>query len=115
MPDLIVSSDAVRARSTAEAVGAALGYEGRIIRHPSLYHAKPQDVYDVLHEIGGEAHSVLVVAHNPGLEELIHEMTGEYHGMVTTGLVVLDVPIERWSELDSSISASIAETWSPHD
>ena len=113
VPDLIVSSDAVRARSTAEAVAETLGDTHDIIKHPALYHAKPEDVFEVLHEVGGDAQSVLIVAHNPGLEELIHQMTGVYHGMVTTGLVVLEVPIERWTELDSSVTASIAQTWSP--
>ena len=113
MPDLIVSSDAVRARSTAQAAAAALGYARDIVTHPSLYHAKPADVFDVLHEVAGDAHTVLIVGHNPGLEELIHQITGEHHGMVTTALVVLDVQVDRWSDRDGTTPASIAETWEP--
>lgn len=115
VPDLIVTSDAVRARSTAEAAASTLGYTREILRHPSLYLAKTSDVYDVLNEVGGDAASVMIVGHNPGLEELVHELTGERHGMTTAALVVVDLPIERWSELDSSIPGTIADTWQPRE
>ena len=115
MPDMIITSDAVRARSTAEAVAKALGYARDIIAHPSLYHAKPEDVFGLLHDAAGDAHTVLIVGHNPGLEELVSQLTGEPHGLATTALVALDVPIDRWSEIDGSITASIAETWQPRD
>jgi phosphohistidine phosphatase len=115
LPDAIITSDAVRARTTAQAVATALGHARDIITHPSLYHAKPEDVFDVLHDVAGNARTVLIVGHNPGLEELVHQLTGEHHGLVTTALVVLDVPIDRWRDLDGNVAASIAETWEPGD
>jgi phosphohistidine phosphatase len=115
MPDAIITSDAVRARTTAQAVAAALGYPRDVITHPALYHAKPSDVFDVLHDAAGNAKTVLIVGHNPGLEELVHKLTGEHHGMPTTALVVLDVPIDRWRDLDSRVVATIAEAWEPGD
>jgi phosphohistidine phosphatase len=115
VPDAIISSDAVRARSTAQAVATELGKARDVVTHPSLYHAKPEDIFEVLHELAGDAHTVLIVGHNPGLEELIHQLTGEYHGMVTAALVVLDVQIDRWTDLDSTTPASIAETWAPRE
>ena len=115
LPDLTITSDAVRADETAKAVIAALGGTHHIVKHPSLYLATPQAVIDVLREVGGNPKSVMIVGHNPGLEELIHELTGEHHSMPTTALVVIDVPIDRWSELDSSSGASIAESWQPRE
>jgi phosphohistidine phosphatase len=115
MPDVIITSDAVRARTTAQAVATAAGYSRDIVADPSLYHAKPADVIDVLNGVADEAHTVLIVGHNPGLEDLVRQLTGEPHGMVTAALVELDVPIDRWSELDGTIAASIVETWQPRD
>jgi phosphohistidine phosphatase len=115
MPDVIITSDAVRARTTAEAVAKAAGYSRDIVADPSLYHAKPEDVVDVLNGVADEAHTVLIVGHNPGLEDLVSQLTGEHHGLVTTALVALDVPIDHWSELDGTIAASIVETWQPRD
>jgi len=115
VPDVIVTSDAVRARSTADAVAAALGYTQRIVAHPSLYLAEPKVAIDVLREVAGEARVVLVVGHNPGLEGLVYELTGESHQMVTTGLVVVDLPIDRWSDLDRDAAGTMADTWQPRE
>ena len=115
MPDLIVTSDAVRARTTAQAVADAAGYARNIIVAPSLYHAKPDDVLGVLNEVQDEMRTVLIVGHNPGLENLVLQLTQIHHGLVTAALVELAVPIDSWSELDSTIGASIVDTWQPRD
>jgi phosphohistidine phosphatase len=115
MPDLIITSDAVRARTTAEAVAKAAGYSRALVVTPSLYHATPEDVLDVLQDAPDEAHTVLIVGHNPGLEDLVGQLTGEHHGLPTTALVELEVPIDRWRDLDRTIAAAIVETWQPRD
>ena len=93
----------------------AAGYPREIVVEPSLYHAKPEDVFDVLSHAQDEAHSVLIVGHNPGLEDLVQQLTGEPHRLPTAALVELDVPIDRWSDLDATITASIVETWQPRE
>jgi phosphohistidine phosphatase len=113
MPDVIMTSDAVRAHTTAQAVAAAAGYSREIVADPSLYLAKPEDLIDVLNSVTDEADTVLIVGHNPGLEELVQLLTGEYHGLGTATLVELDVPIDRWSDLHGTIAASIVEKWQP--
>jgi phosphohistidine phosphatase len=115
MPDVIITSDAVRALTTAQAVARAAGYAREVIAEPSLYHAKPDDVIGVLNGVADDAHTVLIVGHNPGLEEVVYQLTGERYGLATAALVELDVPIDRWSELDATISASIVQTWQPRD
>lgn len=109
-PDAIITSDAVRARTTAEAVAKAAGYAGAIVIEPSLYHATPQAVIEVLNGVAGAAQTVLIVGHNPGLEDLVRRLTGEYHAMPTAALIELELPIEQWSELDVTIAASVAST-----
>jgi phosphohistidine phosphatase SixA len=56
---------------------------------------------------------VLIVGHNPGLEELVRVLTEEYHALGTAALIELDLPIDCWSDLDATIAASIVETWQP--
>jgi len=115
MPDIIITSDAVRARTTAQAVADAAGYPRDIVTSPSLYHAKPDDLLDALNGVSDEAATVLIVGHNPGLEDFVLLLTGEHHGLVTAALVELDLPIDRWSDLDGTVAASIVETWQPSD
>lgn len=114
-PDVIITSDAVRARTTAEAVAKAAGYSREIVIEPSLYHATPKAVLDLLTAVRDEAQTVLIVGHNPGLEELVRQLTGEHHVLATAALVELEVPIGHWSELDLTIAASVLQTWHPGD
>ena len=114
VPDLIVSSDAVRARETAAAAATAAGYTREIVVKPSLYHATPADAIAVLKGVSNQtARTVLIVGHNPGLEDLVSRLSGKHHDMVTAAIVELAVPIDRWSELDLTIAATIEETWQP--
>ena len=48
IPDVVISSDAVRARLTAEAVVEAARYAGEILLDPRLYMAGPADIRDAL-------------------------------------------------------------------
>jgi phosphohistidine phosphatase len=114
-PDIIVTSDAVRARATAQAVSQACGYGGEVIKEPSLYHATPEDAIEVVTRISDAAQSAMIVGHNPGLEELVSKLSGESHGMPTAALFVFDLPIARWRELDLSVDATIVESWQPRD
>ena len=114
LPDLIITSDAVRARTTAEAVAETAGYSREIIIEPTLYHAKPGDVLAVLRGVRTEARTVLVVGHNPGLEELVQELTGEHRDLPTAALVHIAMEIDEWSEVSAS-AGSIVDTWRPRD
>jgi phosphohistidine phosphatase len=114
VPDLIITSDAVRARETAQAVARAAGYTREIVIEPSLYHAGPEAAIAVLNTVSDDtAHTVLLVGHNPGLEELVKRLSGEDHVLVTAALVELAVPIDRWSDLTPTLAASMVERWQP--
>lgn len=116
MPDLIVSSDAVRARLTAEAMAAAAGYPGTIQLDPRLYHANPAAIIDVLaSEIDGDEARVMIVGHNPGLEELVRKLTGEPTDMPTAALARIDLPIDRWSDLRTTTRGTLDGFWRPKD
>ena len=77
IPDVVISSDAVRARLTAEAVVEAARYVGEILLDPHLYLACPADILSLLRTVREKAETVMIVGHNPGLEELVEQLTGE--------------------------------------
>ena len=116
VPDVVVTSDAVRARSTAEAVAKAAGYTNTVLLEPLLYLATPDVILDVvsgLPDDGGT--SAMIVGHNPGLEDFVERLTGEPQGLVTAALVQLEIPIDRWRDLDFSVGATILSSWRPKD
>ena len=116
VPDLIISSDAVRARTTALAVAEAAGYLRDIDIDPRLYLAGPDDLLAVVRaRSSAAARLVMVVAHNPGLEDLIAQLTGQRHDLPTATLVQLALPIDSWDALDSSTRATLVNMWRPED
>ena len=86
VPDQIISSTAKRARKTASKVAKACGYAGEVEMTNRLYLASPLQIIEVLREVGDECSTVLVVAHNPGLEELLGQLTGHPEPMSTATL-----------------------------
>jgi phosphohistidine phosphatase len=116
IPDLIISSDALRAQATALAVAEAAGYTRDIAFEPAFYLASPEDLLAVLRtRPDADTRTVLIVGHNPGLEDLIQQLTGERHDLSTATLVHLALPIDAWDALDASTRATLVDIWQPDD
>ncbi|HPM80322.1 MAG TPA: histidine phosphatase family protein [Candidatus Anammoximicrobium sp.] len=115
VPDLIVSSTAQRARKTASKVAKACGYIGEVEVTSRLYQAYPSQFIEVLREVGNEYATVLVVAHNPGLEELVPHLTGQVETMPTAALAQVSLDIERWPDLTVPPGGRLLQVWRPKD
>jgi phosphohistidine phosphatase len=115
VPDFIISSTAKRASSTAKAVAKAAGYEGDITLNQSLYAAPPTAYIDVLRGLSNEYTRVLIVGHNPGLEQLVNMLSGEEHTMPTCSLVNVQLRINSWSEINYKTKGRLLGVWKPRD
>jgi len=113
IPDVIISSDAVRARLTAEAVAEAARYAGEILLDPRLYLACPADILSLLTTVRENAGTVMIVGHNPGLETLVEQLTGERQDLPTAALAQIHLPIDQWRDLDGSTRGTLADVWRP--
>lgn len=101
-PDLVLSSPAVRARSTARLISRPLEYAPDAVRlEASLYLAAPQAIMDVVQAQTDSVACLLVVGHNPGLTDLTHLLLPDFDldDLPTAGVVVIDCTAERWSEV----------------
>jgi phosphohistidine phosphatase len=115
IPEAIISSTAARAHATAETVAKASGYKGKIALNRSLYAAGPEAYFKVLHGLSNESVRVLVVGHNPGLEELLENFTGEAQIMRTCTLAHVKFSMDCWLELDYKTKGQLAGIWQPRD
>lgn len=114
-PDAVLSSGAVRAIATARAVCEALGYEGVIDRREELYLAAPGAYLRALEQLPDETERPLVVGHNPGLEDLLEALCGRSERMPTAALAVVELPIERWRDLELDGRARCRRVWRPKE
>ena len=113
IPDLVISSDAVRARLTAEAVAEAARYAGEILLDPHLYMACPADILSLLPTVRENLKTVMIVGHNPGLESLVEQLTGERQDLPTAALAHIDLPIDQWRDLTRSTRGTLVGLWRP--
>jgi len=115
IPDVIISSDAVRARLTAEAVAEAARYAGEILLDPHLYMASPADILSLLRTVREKTETVMIVGHNPGLEELVAQLTGERQDLPTAALAQIALPIDQWRDLKPSTRGTLLGHWRPEE
>ncbi|HLN41859.1 MAG TPA: histidine phosphatase family protein [Acidimicrobiales bacterium] len=107
VPELVLSSSARRALQTAKLVMAEMTTPVELVVERRLYDADADDVAEVLRELGAGAPSVLVVGHNPTLQEFALLLVDPQdagrarleEGFPTAALAVVAVPAPPWGRL----------------
>lgn len=113
-PALILSSTASRAATTTQLLAEDQSYAGEIRYLSELYLAGPHDYINTVRRVGGDADSLMVVGHNPGLELLVQMMTGDWERMPTAALACIHIPIDDWTDLDTT-GGELAGIWRPKE
>jgi phosphohistidine phosphatase len=108
LPQQILSSPAERARQTALRLCRFADIpESRVVWEEAIYAADLGELLDVLANVPGQHGRIMIVGHNPGLEELVEYLTGEpieapsgSPVLPTAALVRLTMPHD-WRQLES--------------
>lgn len=107
LPGPVLCSPSVRTRQTAELAlpGADLRFE------PAIYEAYPDELLAVIRRSDPEARTLVLVGHNPGVHELVRELTAadDDAGFPPGAFAVIEVDGE-WAELDTGRELA---RWSP--
>jgi phosphohistidine phosphatase len=101
-PELVLSSPAVRALTTATVMARELKVPAaHVMQDERLYLASPTDLLAVIRERGGEAKHVMVFGHNPGITECANRLsTGDHiDNLPTCGVFTALFDVAAWSEL----------------
>jgi phosphohistidine phosphatase SixA len=111
VPDCVLCSPARRARETLEAVLGRVGYVEQKV-DDSIYEAQPGALI-ALADAHADIDRLLLVGHNPGLEQLAALMhsgqSGDYRGMPPAGIAVLSLP--RDAALEPGVARLGAFWW----
>ena len=99
-PDLIISSPAARAKSTAELVKKAAGWRAPIRIDERIYEASQQTLFSIIAGIVNDVSTCVLVGHNPGMEGIIKLLTGTSPDMPTASVAVVEFDIDSWSKAE---------------
>lgn len=112
-PDLILSSTAKRARSTAKRVveGGRWSCSPQLL--DELYLASADTYIEVLRQQPDAYERILVVGHNPGLEDLVLQLTATNLTLPTAALVQVEFEIDTWFEMPNHGRGKLVAHWEP--
>jgi len=102
VPDLMLVSPARRTRQTAEILARQLSIPARRVLHEeALYLASAADVLKVVQAIGPRVTHLLVVAHNPGVSELVQQLVPEAEatGLATAAVCSMTFDTAHWTAI----------------
>jgi phosphohistidine phosphatase len=111
--DAILCSTAIRAVETVKGLLREYTFEGEIQYFEDLYQAGPETIIEILKQLPETVDAVIVIAHNPGLDEFLEIVCDECGHMPTACIAHIQYPIERWIDLRESTRGEIVHFWKP--
>ncbi len=107
--DRVIASPAIRVTETIELAEQGAGASYTINWDRRIYLASSATLLDLLQEVDDAAGSVLMVGHNPGLEDLIFDLVPDdgssplrdavEEKFPTATYAVLECAVDRWADL----------------
>lgn len=101
VPDLAITSSAVRATTTIEEAAAAGGWRTQITIDRSLYGTSPDGAVAVVTRTPDEIERLMLVGHQPAWGGLVYQLTGAATQMKTATVAIIDL--------------MVGATWQSHD
>ena len=99
----VICSPAARTRETADIVlrhsGLRLDVRLDVRLDERIYEASLRDLLQVVADIPDDKHTAMMIGHNPGFEELLAFLTGEYRRMPTCALAKIKLNVASWKDV----------------
>ena len=97
-PELIVSSTALRALTTAKFFADTWQMPLADIQgQPSIYEASVNTLLKVINNFDNKYNMIAMFGHNPGLTDLVYYLDGHIYEMPTCSVVILEFPFDDWA------------------
>lgn len=100
-PDIILSSPALRAKTTAKIIANKIEYNKKIVYEKSIYEADTRTLHNTLNALDNRYNIVFLIGHNPGLNLLVESYVGLNENIPTCGVVELEVQADSWKDISS--------------
>jgi len=98
-PDLLLSSPAIRARETIEIVIKTAELNSELRYDERIYEASALRLLEVVSQIEEERKIVMLVGHNPGMEELLKLLTDRVEHIATGTLARINPKADNWDQV----------------
>lgn len=99
IPEILVTSPALRALTTAEYFADTLGIErSAIIKESAIYEASSSTLLNVINDLDNKYGFAALFGHNPGLTSLALNLCScDVYNIPTCGMVLIHFPFDHWN------------------
>ena len=108
VPDIIISSPAKRAKTTAKLIAKKIGYEKEIEFNENIYEASSMTLFYIIKSIDDKFNSAFLIGHNPSLSFIADELVNFYQNLPTCGVLEIEFETEKWSEISKQNATLIS-------
>lgn len=115
VPQLILSSTALRASQSAEVLANICGMKDGIKYLDSFYMGEPEEFLEGLKALPDLLERVMIVAHNPGLEALMQIIDGKIDALPTASMAYLVLSLDRWADISFDSAGELIGFWKPSE
>ena len=99
-PDLLLSSPALRALTTAQLIADEIGFKCKdIVVDDRLYASSPDDLLAVIRALDNKLDRVMLFGHNPEYSELAHRLSSDIVDMPTSAVAEYNFDTKAWSDV----------------
>ncbi|MEN8193571.1 MAG: histidine phosphatase family protein [Bacteroidota bacterium] len=109
-PDVIYSSSAKRALTTARVIAEKINHPiENIIITRNIYDAVTSDLVNLINKVDDNYESLMLFGHNPGFTVLSNLLSDKYiDNIPTCGAAVIQLNVDSWKEVESDHGKLIA-------
>jgi len=101
LPDLVISSSAKRALTTAKIISEKIGYsKKKIEKDTNIYHAGLRNMISIINEVSNDVQSLMIFGHNPTFTQLINVLANyDLPNLPTCAVVEIECLVNNWQAL----------------
>ena len=101
VPDKVISSTAIRAKSTAELASKFGNWHSDFVLDPDIYHCSTDKLQNIIAKQNSNINFICLVGHEPTFSSFLSKITGEdlVH-FPTASVAKINLPINRWKEIE---------------
>jgi phosphohistidine phosphatase len=102
--DAFISSNAMRAKTTAAFFAEAYGSKAKdILLIPELYHAPAQQFYETIAKVDDALNHIAIFSHNPGITHFVNSLgVAIVDDMPTCAIFGITVDIANWKDFEKA-------------
>ncbi|MDK9693045.1 MAG: histidine phosphatase family protein [Sulfurimonas sp.] len=100
-PDIIVSSPAMRAKTTAKMIAKEVNYSKDILFNQDIYESSPSRLHEILTNIDNNCGILFLVGHNPSLNMLAGYYVDFSQNIPTCGVVEIEFDCDKWADISA--------------